>query len=511
MTTALPAGWTGPRWTAPRQRWHSPARLFLLPMLLMLLGLGGLQAQVILVDGEFGDWAAFETVRVVDPPGDAAAGGVDFRSVEAMRTEDKILIRADFGRETILATTDPLLAGNETMIVLESTSNGNRLELELGRRNARLTSGGVTDWGRLSEAGFRGFPTHSASEFEFRVDRRWKSGLWDGDGPLRIRLVDFASGDSVPDAGWLVLENLAPAFPPAQAVAIGKEQPGDLRILSYNVRRTAAAEQPERAARIIQAIQPDIIAFQELYPSTWSLDDVAEFLDAYYPHGGEGWYLAREFDCVTASRFPITGQLPLSGNIVTTIALPNGETTGNLVLFNAHTPCCDGGNAGRDQEHDQMAAAWREMINGNTSLPVDGARDTVVFAGDFNMVGFARQLRTLQDGDLIDNSVWGPDFSPGRERGSLQALKLRHTHVRDIATWVNLASSYSPGRLDFILFDSPNGVVAKDFALRTETMPRAVLDDLGLEAADTGTLSDHLPLVADIRFSMSATSGLQVY
>ena len=57
----------------------------------------------------------------------------------------------------------------------------------------------------------------------------------------------------------------------------------------------------------------------------------------------------------------------MDGNLVVHIDLPAAMGRRDLVLFNAHLPCCDN-DAGRDQESDNIAATWRDLLAGQVEI-----------------------------------------------------------------------------------------------------------------------------------------------
>ena len=118
--------------------------------------------------------------------------------------------------------------------------------------------------------------------------------------------------------------------------------------------------------------------------------------------------------------------------------------------------------------------------------------------GDFNMVGYRRQLEVLRDGTFIDPAN-GPDFAPGRAKGSLVVARLRHTHVRTHHTWRNPTSEFAPGKLDYAFFSNDVAKLKRGFVLDTASLPEVVLEAHGLERGDSRIASDHLALVMDFR------------
>ena len=67
------------------------------------------------------------------------------------------------------------------------------------------------------------------------------------------------------------------------------------------------------------------------------------------------------------------------------------------------------------------------------------------------------------------------------------------------ATWSDTTSSFTPGRLDWMVFSKDVIAVHRGYVLDTSDLDSNALKANGLLSEDTAELSDHLPLVADIR------------
>jgi len=65
-------------------------------------------------------------------------------------------------------------------------------------------------------------------------------------------------------------------------------------------------------------------------------------------------------------------------------------------------------------------------------------------------------------------------------------------------TWIQPWSRFSPGRLDWLLYDGSQATAARAFALDVPRLDDAARTAAGLER-DDGAASDHLPLVLDLR------------
>ncbi|MBT6164826.1 MAG: hypothetical protein HOH93_02815, partial [Phycisphaerae bacterium] len=67
------------------------------------------------------------------------------------------------------------------------------------------------------------------------------------------------------------------------------------------------------------------------------------------------------------------------------------------------------------------------------------------------------------------------------------------------ATWSDETSSFTPGRLDLMLYSPLSLEVARSFVLDTSDLDSDTLIAQELLGEDTALLSDHLPLVADFQ------------
>ena len=65
-------------------------------------------------------------------------------------------------------------------------------------------------------------------------------------------------------------------------------------------------------------------------------------------------------------------------------------------------------------------------------------------------------------------------------------------------TWYDAGNTYTPGRLDYLLYSDSVAEAANSFVLDTSKLSEAALARLGLDATDTAA-SDHLPVVLDVK------------
>ena len=254
--------------------------------------------------------------------------------------------------------------------------------------------------------------------------------------------------------------------------------------------------------RILQAIQPDIIGFQEIYNhSTQDLKNLMESMLPLLP--GQQWHVSRvQSDNFVASRYPVISSHGIAGN-----GSPeaNGafllnlrpQFNSDLLLIVAHPPCC-ANNDGRQFEIDAIMAFVRDAKGQGGALSL--AQDTpIMILGDMNLVGLNQQLRTFLTGEIINTGSHGSSFDPDWDGSHFTDLIPRVANLPMTFTWYNEGSSFSPGRLDFMIYSDSVIESLKQFVLFTPNLPPDTLSKYGLEAADAVSASDHLPVVGDFR------------
>ena len=167
------------------------------------------------------------------------------------------------------------------------------------------------------------------------------------------------------------------------------------------------------------------------------------------------------------------------------------------MIFNSHLSCC-GYNDSRQYDADEIVAFIRDWIQTGSGPFTLESGTPFIHVGDFNLVGYRQQLTTLTDGDIDGNVQWGSDFSLDWDTTALSDVFSIHTSERMGYTWRRDYSSFSPGKLDYILYTDSVLDTGKHFILNTLTMSDAELVANGLDLNDTYYASDHLPRVFDI-------------
>ncbi len=445
-----------------------------------LLGIGfgalPLLAHPVLIDGDFSDWEAIPSA-VVDPAGDGNNSTADFTAVKITNDAYNLYVQVTFASPVNLRTADLKLyidADNDPLTGIPMNDRGMDFVWDFDRNRGTGTLLSRKDIGRGNLIQ-RIAPDGASMWHEFAVSLEALPAVAAGQ-PVHLLLIEENSGDRIPDTG-IQLSHLANGPLAVQPIPLTTEQArGTIRIVSWNVLRDAPFEgSSNRAAflRVMTAIRADIILLQEVYDT--STEEVLDFFQQNFqvPAGSE-WHIARRSDCITVSRFPITGSWPVDGNLVS--RQQTAEAIGvDLLIANVHFPCCEN-ESGRLQESVKLVGVLEDRLLEETARP-----QSLIIGGDLNSGGLAPELV------LLSNA-----FMP------LEMASPRHLTTNDQYTWGSRGSSFGSSRLDFILFDPATLFRQKAFILDTDLVPVETLSELGLNANDT-FVSDHLPLVMDVR------------
>ena len=459
----------------------------------------------ILVDGIFEEWDAY-SVAYTDVTGDDGFSGVDFGQLKISNDEEFLFLSVEVGTEINIQDL------NNISIYLETDDNENTgfsingigadLIYNFGNREGTFFVGNNSYFISHSNIGLINAPTVKSSRFEIAIKRDATvlgNSVFQSDN-IKVAFRDGSSGDLIPNTNdeveyFFSTEDLEPL----PTYSISKSSTADLRILSYNVLFDGLFDSSRQPAfeRILQATQPDIIGFQEIYDNTSAqvADLVGNMTQVQYYHAKQGP------DCHAISRYPIIesafipGYNQNAGNGAFLIDLPG--VAEHLLMIVAHPPCCSN-DFGRQIEVDLIMEFLREAKNGNGPIPLE-AESRIVIVGDMNFVGDGRQLETLLTGDIVDESSYGADFNPDWDGSDLLDSHPYATGVPFSYTWYSPNSSFSPGRLDYIIYSGSNLNLQNSYSLFTRGLPQDSLNTYNLNANDAIIASDHLPVVADFK------------
>lgn len=288
-----------------------------------------------------------------------------------------------------------------------------------------------------------------------------------------------------------------------------KANPHYVRVMTYNLEKKfidGTAEENAALDRILLSLNPDVVCFQEVVPST-SATAIATRLQTVL---GGTWQINTgisdgfNYNAV-GSRFPFISQgndsVPASelrGLTWAFFDLPNATYSTDLYVISVHFKASSGAsNDARRQITADAAANWFADLTtpgGQTNLP---ANTPILISGDFNIAdSFSQQpWTTLLTGNIINNATYGPD-RPGDWDGSNIAEFLpRDCYDLDFHTHPSGSDNPST-RLDRVAYTDSVATVAQAFVFNDASMSSTQRTGAGLLLNDTAT-SDHLPFVVD--------------
>lgn len=481
-------------------------RLFWWTLALSLAFLS-VDAQTVFIDEDFSEWTDVEFIHI-DKSGDMGQSGVDFQAFKAAQDNDFIYFYLEIGRISNLD------AGNNITLYIDIDNNsttgflrngiGAELRYNFGSRSGNFYLPTRTfNLGHI-DIGLFFSPTITAERFEMVLKRKFTlSGVPISiDGDIKIVWEDMIpGGDALPDHQGGLLYSLHSNQPFIEkSFEIKKTNPEYIRVLSYNVERDAIFKPNNQAhfRRIIQALDPDIIGFQEIYDNNTA--STRALIESFLPNST--WYAAGVFpDIKLISKYPIQRSSSLDGNGVFLLDL--GAFKALVVV--AHLPCCEN-DSGRQKEIDRIMGFVRDSKNGLTDYNIT-YKDAIIIMGDMNFVGDRQQVKTLISGEIVNKNLYGTSFTPDWDESDLEDTKAYTTGLPTVFTWYSQSSNFSPGRLDYIVYTGSNLQLENAFGLFTSTLSNQLLEAHGLLSKDVLSASDHIPVVADFRYKLNTTSN----
>ena len=469
----------------------------------------------ILVDGFFDDWDNQPTLDR-DASRDGGSSGIDFGKVKVFNDQEYVFFYVEVGSTINLQDLNNVAIyldiDNNTSTGSSTNGIGADLIYSFGDRSGTYNGSSI----RHADIGMITAPTVTSNTFEIAIKRTISpngSNITMGSTIKVLFRDNSTNGDVVPSASGGISYTMSEGQQlPLPSYSFDKPTNSDLRILSYNAERDGffTANREASYTRILQAVQPDIIGFQEIYDN--SSEQIAARVETMLPSAaGEQWYSAgAEPDCHAISRYPITKSSPIagvsgSGNAAFLIDLP--DTDKDMLLVVAHPPCCTN-NSGRQMEVDLIMQFVREAKAGNGPLPLEEGAP-IMIVGDMNFVGDGAQLETLLTGDISNEGSYGPDFTPDWDGNSFLDSKPYATGAPFNYSWYSESSAFSPGRLDYILYSGSNLELNNTYSLFTPGMSASELSQYGMQSADVLTASDHLPLIADFTLKNRTTNSIK--
>ena len=467
----------------------------------------------ITIDGLFDDWAEVD-VSYSDSQGDGA--DADFADIKITYDNDFLFIYFNVhDGEYLMQDWNEfhlyIDADNDTTTGYFINGIGAELDWLFGDRSGSYyIMDGIIDIYQ-NDLTLRMAPTITNHEFEICISRNSNVLTMDGTQVLvegKVILTDTGqNADQIPDENGGISFSIGEDYiMPPTPITFDKRDETDIRLVTHNVWSSSLLDSyyQEYFQRIYQALDPDIVALQEMYENTNQLHSL---FNDWFPD--EQWYVSSQFrDNIIISKYPVLEEDYFTSSERTMVALLNtdDELGSDLIIFNSHLACCDNDES-RQYDADEFVSNWRDWReNGNGPFSMD-ENTPFVYVGDFNLVGYRQQLTTFTEGDIEDENTFGDDYNLDWDNTSIADLFSRHSHIRMGYTWRRDNSSFSPGKLDYVLYTDSVLDTSKHFVFNTLTMDSASLAEYGLEAMDSYNSSDHSPRVLDIKIPADVEIG----
>lgn len=495
------------------------------------------------LDGHFDDWAgvpSWAQAAASSGPLQAAWAADDAQwwylsfsvrdsvSHSAMPGTVHLLIDADDNVQTGGALFDAAvgLAGVDVSLDLSRTDKpqGSGVGAGAALRTVRHAGLGESRLGESRSAydlGVVVLPTWSATRFELRIAR---GGTLDGFAQLgpavRARLVFESSAGTVtalPAARYVFATARDTSANVDLVSAIPSKAIGSVRVAQWNVSE-GSFRTPANHAKLLAAVQPDVILLDEAYAET-SDSTLAEFFArkelaalgrwrfVYSRSGGRQHtvvatrdrdlrqapsmvrmeYPAGVLDSVRAivpdaarQLFDIEAKAQLSStgawitiDGIETLFVPLDLQSGGFF------------RSPQDQLRVLQSRAIRAQLQRERAArPSPSA---VVIAGDFNAIGSYESIHTLQRGLDVDGS-------------DLTLSDAWRLGERTLVTWTDpTVGQFLPGRLDLTLYSDAVFERTGGFTFSSLDLTPALAATLGLTRDTSAQAADHLIVVTDLR------------
>ena len=224
------------------------------------------------------------------------------------------------------------------------------------------------------------------------------------------------------------------AILPVVSEALHRSAASDVRVMSWNVKINSILPpngiRHESFARIVRAIDPDVIALQEvMWPDLAA--QLSRQMNGYIPlEDGASWYVHTVSDNVLISRYPmrwkggeLTTPYPFPrlglpdfhhGFAAALLELPGSTGGAELLVVAMHNKSGgDHDDVRLRQNHADAIVRWIRELRGSAQENSIADYTPIVILGDMNAVPNASMapFETLMSGDIADEDTFGSDFS----------------------------------------------------------------------------------------------------
>lgn len=446
------------------------------------------------VDGSFDDWTLADFS--IDDAGDSQ--GLDILKVSIDNDAERIYFLIETNQEFDMQDDEDIT------IFIDADNNPNTgfprsgIGAEFtyyysGKRGFINQADGTSIQVNHAVLGAMSSPTVSSTKFELVLDRSVESNGFSVTmgSTISILIENDSAGDLVPNTsgGIQYTLNNNPTF---QSTYNLDKDISHTRFMSYNVLQDGLLEsgRKDEYEKIIKALNPDVIAFQEVYNTSTS--DIEDFLTNIIP--GSSWEVARSNpDIILATQYQIEAWDDIDGNAVFLIYDDNNQP---IIVYNVHLPCCANDDQ-RQMEIDNLLSVLRDKEGSPLTGFLYPEDAPTIITGDFNLVGLKQNYDSFIEGDIFDNNTYGQDFTPDWDGSVLEDANPYITGYPGNYTWNNPNGSYHPGKLDFMFYTGSVMQQQNGFVLDTEYLSSVDLANYNLSSNSTTIASDHLPVVID--------------
>ena len=461
----------------------------------------------IAVDGLFDDWndSHFSIEDAFD------VQDLDIRKVWISNDEERLYIRIDANEEFDLQDDEDLSifidADNDPTTGFSANGVGAELTYYFERREGFINFPNSFQNVNHYPLGVVAIPTTTSKNFEIAIDREIITNMGTIAMGDKITIsVENGNKDQIPneDGGFSYeMKNEAAYLP---SYDLQKQSDEQLRLMSYNVLRDGFLDftQADHLKAVLVAMQPDIIAFQEIYDMP--LLGLSQLINDLLPlPNGKQWEFAKAGpDIIVFTKGTIEAVAPIDGNGVFLLYDEAGENP--ILLYNVHLPCCANDDE-RQTEIDRILSVIRDKGDSNLINFLYPENAPIIITGDFNLVGIKQNYTSFIEGDIVSEFAFGSDFAPDWNNANLIDANPYVTGYPSNYTWRDEFSGYNPGKLDFVFYSGSVMKQENAFVLDTEYLSDSELSNLNLSSSTTRLASDHLPLIVDFTLGVRDEDG----
>jgi len=298
-----------------------------------------------------------------------------------------------------------------------------------------------------------------------------------------------------------------------------KPQAGAIRVMTWNIYRdsvfpadgeqvdASAASRPAQFARVLQALQPDVLCLQQV---TVGAARSAALVNSILPlPDGGSWQAHGAEDTVIVSRFRISARSEgrvengdrRRGHSIALIDTP----AASLYVVCAHFQSSDGVEdiAMRRQQAQLIVSSVRDAKEGRGPIALR-PRTPFIMLGDFNVINSRQFVDALEAAELLAKQAGVRRQGLDWDRSPVTDALPRHNGKGSQRyTWRDDLDRFPPGILDRVLYSDSVLTSVNEFVLDTTSMTYEQLVKARLRLIDVmrdpqAGIHDHYPVVVDL-------------